>query len=379
MRIIDRYMLRQFVQIFLICFLSLTGLYVVFDSFSHLDEFLRFSEEKGNLLQVMGEYYAYRSVFFFDQTSGILALISAMFTLTWIQRHNEMMALSAAGVRPVRIMAPVLAAAATISLLAAVNREVTIPALRHELNRDVRNLNGDREKPFESASYDHATDILFHGRYTVRSEKRIRSPRLLLPPELDDLGREFLARDAYFLDATADHPAGVLLRGVEQPRDVATALSIRSQQRPIIITPRDAGQWLKPDECFVVSNMAFEQLTGGSNWQQFSSTSELIAGLSNRSLDYGADVRVSIHSRLMQPFLDLTLLLLGLPLVVSRENRNMFVAIGLSICVVAGFMLLVVGSRILGTYQLLNPALAAWLPLIVCVPAVAATSDALWE
>ena len=39
MRIIDRYILRQFVQTFLFCFLSLTGLYVVFGAFTNLDSF----------------------------------------------------------------------------------------------------------------------------------------------------------------------------------------------------------------------------------------------------------------------------------------------------------------------------------------------------
>ena len=41
MRIIDRYLLRQFVQTFLICFLSLVGIVIVFDLFTNLDEFVR--------------------------------------------------------------------------------------------------------------------------------------------------------------------------------------------------------------------------------------------------------------------------------------------------------------------------------------------------
>ena len=40
MRIIDRYLLRQFVQTFLICFLSLTGVFVVFDAFTNMEAFM---------------------------------------------------------------------------------------------------------------------------------------------------------------------------------------------------------------------------------------------------------------------------------------------------------------------------------------------------
>ena len=38
--IIDRYMLRQFVQVLIICLMSLIGLYIVIDAFSHLDHFV---------------------------------------------------------------------------------------------------------------------------------------------------------------------------------------------------------------------------------------------------------------------------------------------------------------------------------------------------
>ena len=56
--IIDRYLLRQFVQTFLICFCSLTGLYIVIDGFANLEEFINYGQKDGGLLKVMGEYYA---------------------------------------------------------------------------------------------------------------------------------------------------------------------------------------------------------------------------------------------------------------------------------------------------------------------------------
>ena len=82
LRIIDRYLLGQFVQVFFICFVSLTGLYIVFDAFAHLDEFIEFAEKNGNLLEIMGGFYAYRAIYFFDKTSGLLALVAAVFTVT---------------------------------------------------------------------------------------------------------------------------------------------------------------------------------------------------------------------------------------------------------------------------------------------------------
>ena len=88
----------------------------------------------------------------------------------------------------------------------------------------------------------------------------------------------------------------------------------------------------------MVSNVTFDLLTDGLA-SQFASTAQLIAGLRNPSVDFGADVRVEIHSRIVHPFLDVTLLFLGLPLVLTRENRNVFLAIGLCLLVVTVFVL----------------------------------------
>ena len=74
MKIIDRYLMGQFLHVFVICFLSLTGLYVVFDAFSHLDDFqhpLR-RKERATLLRVIGEFYFFCfSIAFFERLSGV--------------------------------------------------------------------------------------------------------------------------------------------------------------------------------------------------------------------------------------------------------------------------------------------------------------------
>jgi lipopolysaccharide export system permease protein len=135
----------------------------------------------------------------------------------------------------------------------------------------------------------------------------------------------------------------------------------------VVLTPEDTP-WLAADTCFVVSEIDPTMLGHGSAWRQYASTLELIRGLRTGSLDFGADVRVAVHTRFVQPLLDATLLMLGLPLVLSRNNRNVFLAIGMCVGVVALFMLVLLACQALGTNGLLRPALAAWLPLMLFVP-----------
>ena len=367
MKIIDRYMLRQFVHVFLICFISLTGLYVVLDAFSHLDEFMRYAETQGSLLSVMGEYCFYRSIGFFERLSGVIALIAAMFTVTWIQRHNELTALMAAGVSRARVVKPVIAACITIALLTATGRELVIPRLRSELSRDSHDLMGDQAQQLHPRS-DNQTGILLRGNQTFANELRIENPSFMLPADFATWGTQIGAANAYYQPPQDGHPGGYLLKGVQEPAAIATKPSLDVAGQPIVITPRDAPTWLAADQCFVVSDVTFEQLTGGQKWRQFSSVSEMVTGLKNPSLDFGADVRVAIHVRVVQPMLDITLLFLGLPLVLSRESRNMFLSIGMCVGLVAIYSLTVLSCQYLGTIYMLSPSLSAWLPLIVYVP-----------
>jgi len=367
MSIMDRYLLRQFLRAFLIGYLSLTGLYVVFDLFTNLDEFLRCGQKVGGVASFVAQYYGYKTILFFDRTSGPLCLVSAMFLVALLQRHNEMTALQAAGISRVRVLRPIFFAAVALSLLAAVNRETLMPCFRYELARRPQDPLGDQPQSIQPR-YDGQTDVLMTGKYSYADEQRIEEPQFLLPPLLRQYGKQITAENAYYKPPSGDRPGGYLCVGVREPRNLESRPSLLLDGRPVLITPHDAPQWLKPHECFLVSDVDFEQLAGGDSFKQFSSTAQLIRGLRNPSLSFGADVRVTIHARFVQPLLDLTLLFLGLPLVVHRESRNVFLAMGMCLILTTTYSLVVIGTQHLGAMLLLSPPLAAWLPLMIFVP-----------
>ena len=382
MYIIDRYLLRQFVQTFLICFLSLTGLYIVFDVFSNLDQFVRCGRIAGGVLPFMAHYYQHRWLLVFDLTSGTLAMISAMFTLAWIQRHNEMTALMSAGVSRFRVLVPIIGAVAAVSLLSAVSRELVIPRYRNDLSRRPQDPLGDQPQWLTSV-YDSQTDVQLGGKSTYVDQKRIEEPRFLIRSlALRQYGSQLIADNAYYKPPEENRPGGYLLDGVREPKNLDTRPSLSLDGEAVLITPRDAPGWLKPNQCFLRSGVDFDLMTrdGAKDFKQLSSTPQLVRALRNPSLDYGADVRVAIHGRIVKPLLDLTLLFLGLPLVVTRENRNVFIAIGLCILVTFAFTLAVIGLQWLGEMSyLLSPALAAWAPLMIFVPLAVGMAESLWK
>lgn len=367
MKIIDRYILRQFLHVFVICLLSLNGLYAVLDAFSHLDEFMKVAESEGGLARVMGEFYLYRSISMFERLAGVLSMVAAMFSVTWIQRHNEMTALLAAGISKSRVVRPVIGACVAISLITAAGRELVIPNLREKLSRTSQDLTGKQARDLRPI-VDNQTNIMIRGAKVHPKEFRIEKPSFMLPVELAQHGSQLVGADAFYEPPTADHPGGYRFQGVTDPAAMLTSPSMNDGTRTVIITPPDAPGWLAPDQCFVVSDITFEQLTTGQQWQQFASTPELVAGLRNPSLDFGASVRVSIHARLLQPVFDITLLFLGLPLILAREGRNIFLSIGMCVGIVCVYASTVLACQFLGTINMLSPALAVWLPLMFYIP-----------
>jgi lipopolysaccharide export system permease protein len=220
--------------------------------------------------------------------------------------------------------------------------------------------------------------VFFGGERTFTRDQRISKPSFRLSGELAEHGDALSAANAYYLAASDDRPGGYLLRGVNQPKDIANRTSVVLDGETKLFTPLDHA-WLKPDECFLASDVTFEHLAGARSWRQYASTVELISGLHNDALDLGPDVRVAIHSRFVQPLLDVALLFLGLPIVLTRENRNVFLAIAMCGAIVLGFMLLNLACQALGSSGWLPPVVASWLPLFVCLPLAALLADPLFE
>jgi lipopolysaccharide export system permease protein len=78
--------------------------------------------------------------------------------------------------------------------------------------------------------------------------------------------------------------------------------------------------------------------------------------------------------------LDVTLFFLGLPLVLARGNRNVFVAAGWCLLIVLLFLLVVMACQGLGNRgYLLSPALACWLPLMIFIPTATAAAHPIYE
>ena len=82
MRLIDRYVFSLFLKVFLVCFLSLTGIYIVGDFVGNLNEFIEAADQQGSLVSLLTTYYGARVPWFFDLIGRVVALIAAVFAVS---------------------------------------------------------------------------------------------------------------------------------------------------------------------------------------------------------------------------------------------------------------------------------------------------------
>jgi lipopolysaccharide export system permease protein len=367
---IDRYLLMIYFRVLAICFLSISGLLIIVHVFNNLTEFIEYGEAQDGIVRVLIEYYGPYTLTIFERLSGLLALLALLFAISWIYRTNELTALLAAGITKRRIMRPLMIASACVIGTAAVSREFWIPLYQDRLDRKPQDLKGDLPRPVRPTP-DRQLGIHFNGRHLLPTKHELVAPiiRVHAGP-LSSLGRQILAETAIATDATPDHPAGYLIKGVSVPRDIDQVPSIRSEvdSQPLLLTRIDAP-WLGPGECFLVSRVAFDTLRGGSGWKQFASTAELIANLRSGEAPSADELRVQIHSRFVRPAIDWTVLLLGIPIVLTRPDRHMFWVAGVCILMVGGFTAVVMGLSAAGSSgYLLSPVVATWLPLLTVLP-----------
>ncbi len=90
--------------------------------------------------------------------------------------------------------------------------------------------------------------------------------------------------------------------------------------------------------------------------RQYASTAELISDLRNRSYYHGPELKVTMHSRFVQPFLDFTQILIGLPFILTAWIAIWFEwwhLVSLSLLL---FYAITFGLRTLGAHETLLTA-----------------------
>jgi lipopolysaccharide export system permease protein len=155
---------------------------------------------------------------------------------------------------------------------------------------------------------------------------------------------------------------------VQRPDAIDQLPSIGVGERLILMTSRDQP-WLSPRQCFFATTVRTDFLQTNQSATRMASVAELADRIRNPAVHSSMGLQVLLHERILRPPLDYILILLGLPMVVNRNGRNLFVMIGASmLTVMAFFVVKTLSGAMGGSGYLLTPAMAAWMPVLILGP-----------
>lgn len=140
---IDRYVLFLYGRVFVVCFLTLSGLLVVVQLFTNVDEFIGFGKAQGGFVRGLIVYFGPQMLSLYDRLCGLITLLATMFVFAWLSRTNELTALLAAGISKGRIVTPLIIASLVMIGVAAILRETAIPKFREILSKTPPELTGE--------------------------------------------------------------------------------------------------------------------------------------------------------------------------------------------------------------------------------------------
>ena len=133
MTTLDRMFLISYLRSYIIVWMSLIGLYVVLDLFTHLDDFTNKPGGFGASARFIITYYGYRIPQLFDLMAEPITLMAAAFSVSWMQRNNELLPQLSAGIPTRRAIRPILLGAAATLSLTPLNQEFLVPEVADQL------------------------------------------------------------------------------------------------------------------------------------------------------------------------------------------------------------------------------------------------------
>jgi lipopolysaccharide export system permease protein len=383
MKILDRYIVRTYVLSLAIVLAALMGLSLLLDVFFNYNKLLDLASSAKQtgfwtILAGLADYYFYKIFNYFQLLAAMSLLAAAAASLVWLNRHRELVGVKAAGISLYRVMWPMIAVALLIDGFYLANQEIVIPSIAVQLARNPDDLEIQKEFSVEFIR-DENNNILYAPLYNPKTMEMLSQQKF---PE--DRSKGFWARVRIFLRDSKFQARGTIEadRARWDPEAHGWRLTNGLRLPPLKeaeVTERiPTGPEGDPVDFYATNVGPAEVLRHrDADAYRYMAYGELKALSEDPMRGNRRQLQVAMHQHVTGPIMNLLLLLLGLPFVAVREDRNYFVGIGVAVALGIGVFAVTFASTAFGNAGHLSPLLAAWLPVFVVLPASILSMEAL--
>lgn len=172
MMLLDRYILREFLRLFLLIILCFVALYLIIDFFEKIKMFM---SNRATLSQ-MASFFLANIPMIISLTLPASVLLSTLIAFGVMSRNSEIIAMKASGVSLYRISAPLMLLALIICLIAFLFSEFITP-LTNQRADHILKVEVQKQRPLGSFKQDQ---IWYRGRNGVYNFKAFHPEKQLL-------------------------------------------------------------------------------------------------------------------------------------------------------------------------------------------------------
>jgi LPS export ABC transporter permease LptG/LPS export ABC transporter permease LptF len=347
-RILDKYVVREFLKIFFLVLAGFASLILVFTVFDLLKDIL--SHDIG--WSIVGQYLINLAPSILYQTTPLAVLIAVLVTFGVLNRNSEIIAMKACGISLYRLVVPIVSIAAILSLSLFLFDQFYLPQANRK-QEALRNI--IKGKPPQTVLHPEQNwifgqpnpgepDRIFYYQFFDAGRKEFANLSLFeFDPATFALSRRiFAARAAWDPDTSTWQ----LLNGWQRDIDGANVSQYREFIKTSFAEIHEAPSYFQK-ESKKAQEMNFGQLES------------YIGDLSQSGFDT-MRLRVELWHKLAYPLMAVVIAVLAIPFALFMGRRSSLTGIAVAIAVALTYIVLNDLFENLGGVNYLPAALAAW-------------------
>jgi lipopolysaccharide export system permease protein len=341
MKIIDKYLIKQFLQTIVFGLLGFTFIFIVIDAMENLDDFI---DQSVPALKII-HYYIVFSPEIIRLMTPVAVLFAALFTAGKAANLSELTAIKASGVSLYRFMLPFVITTILISLFSVYFSGYVVPmANKTKLNIEQeylkKNISFSGSNIYFQDSKQRILSISFFDYNSNRANrvsiqdfnatnlKQMKSRIDAVSLSYDTLKNIWVANNGIKRD----------FDGIHQSADYFTSLEI-------------------PNLNFSPSDLLKKQTRPSE--MNLTELNELVKSQQNAGNDPTSTL-IEYHSRIAFAMTSVIVVLFGLPISANKRKGGIASQVGLNILVTFLYLVFMKVSQAFGKNGALNPVITAW-------------------
>jgi len=383
MRILDQYLIKQFSFVLLFSLIAFWVIFLIVDLVEHLDDYI----DKHASIFLVIKYYLYFTPYILVLALPVAMLLSCLFSLGQLARHNELTAMKSAGISLHRILLPLFVFSFLISLITIVCGGAIVPITnqkmmevktveiekgRGETSLILQNIfvQGEDGRIFYLASYDTkakmGTDILVQKFEENRLKEQIEAKKV----RWKDNGWLFQdGVEMIFSDSTEK---------IELPTDSSRTDTSSSLVPPdkkdrtshAMVNPSEIKEYKTFDKLFRLDlKIKPEALIRRQKKPEEMGYFELAnyVKIKKRSGQLVAKEETDLNLKISFPLVNFIIVLFGAPIAANPKRSGLAIGFAISLFIAFVYYTLIRMAQSFGYSEKLPPLLAAWITNILFV------------